>query len=152
MSDGEIKQVYIVTHGEYSDYGISSVWLTLQDAQDAAGTHSSVEVYPVGANERTLGNFTRSAQVEYGTGKVKESDAQNGPHLTEDQASVLCWPETMTSYGGQLGIRITASTKERADKVFSEVKARVLADISLGLPMEVIADRKYGPSGWVSTR
>ena len=53
----EPTQVYVVTSGEYSDYRIDSVWLTLEEAQAESGEYRRVEVWPIGRNQRTIGTF-----------------------------------------------------------------------------------------------
>jgi hypothetical protein len=39
--------IYVVTHGEYSSYGISGVYSTEEKARAAAGEHGVVEYYPL---------------------------------------------------------------------------------------------------------
>jgi hypothetical protein len=150
----EITQVYVITSGEYSDYGINSVWLTLEEAKAAAGSDGTVEVWPIGENKRTLGSFSHSCQIDFLTGVQSEYSASDYPALPgQEEARVICWPgRSGKSVENKLGIRVTADTQERADKIFSEVKARVLTEISQGLPIEAIAGEKYVSGVWSSTR
>jgi hypothetical protein len=84
--------------------------------------------------------------------EVREHEASDGPEIPEQEhVSVVCWPDNR-KMGDKLGIRVTAETQERADKVYSEVRARVLAEISTGLPMETIADRKHVNGSWRPTQ
>jgi hypothetical protein len=148
--DSEITQVYLVTSGSYSDYGISSVWLTVEEAQTAAAEYGRVEVWPIGEHKRTLGSFSRSVDIDAATGEVvgRES-ANNWPDYDEStrRVAVLCWDKN-----NRIGIRVTEPTQERADKVFGETKFRVFADIAQGLPKELIAESRYVNGTWVSTR
>lgn len=142
---GEPREVFIVTSGEYSDYGINSVWLTYEEAKAEAGDHAGVEVWPVGMNRRSRGTFSRSAQVDYVTGEVHEEAITDWAGIAEQEhVSVLVWPGTKNArYKDQLGIRVSCETEERTNKVYSEVRARVLAEISSGVLPELIADQAY---------
>lgn len=151
----EITEVYIVTSGEYSDYGISSVYLTIEEAQADAGEWGRVEVWPIGENLRSRGTFHRSVQIDYTTGTESDVHASDAAYLaTDERVSVLYWPNGPRIYLNQLGIRVHAETQERADKIYGEVRFRVLADIAAGLPPELIADQKYAGTShepWVPT-
>lgn len=144
-------QVFIVTSGSYSDYGIDSVWLTLDEAKGAATkAGGDVEVWPTGTNKRTLGSFYRGCRIDYPSGVVHDERGNDNGSIPERHAEVLMWPMATGAYTNQLGINVIQETEERANKVFSEVRARVLAEISTGLPMEMIADKKF-ENGWVPT-
>jgi hypothetical protein len=138
-------QVYVVTSGDYSDYAINSVWLTLEEAQAEAGDYGDVEVWPIGHNERTIGSFYRNADFDAVTGAVlgKESSDEHSSYPSERRVSILHWPGT-----NKVGIRVTQDTRERCDKVYSEVRARMLADISTGVPPEVFATEIYSNGAW----
>lgn len=133
----DLRQVYVVTYGEYSDYGISSIWLTVEEAKADAGEHGRVEVWPIGENKRTMGEFSRSGRFDGQTGEaLAEERCIEGPALPDQvHAEVLC-----SNKSDELLVRVSADTQERADKVYSETRARVLAGISSGLPKEAIAD------------
>lgn len=149
----DVKEVYVVTSGEYSDYGISSVWLTIEEAQIAAESYGRVEVWPVGENRRSRGTFSKSCDIDYVTGKdIYEQSDDSAEIATDERVSVLYWPNDTRS--NRVGIRVHAVTQERADKIYGEVRFRVLADIATGLPPELIADSKYTgqyPNPWVPT-
>lgn len=143
--NGQPVQVYVVTSGEYSDYVIVSIWLTLDEATTAADDWGRVEVWPIGENQRSLGTFTHSVDLDGVTGEPLHPE-RTDDHPTvvgDERGEVIYWPGRNT-----IGIRVHASTQERADKVFSEVKARVLADISTGLPVRAIADSEFVNGGW----
>lgn len=154
MSMDEITQVYVVTYGSYSDYGIGSIWLTLEEAEAEKGER--IEVWPIGTNQRTLGSFYRYGQVDILTHKVDDQMPFDSPDIPEtEHVSVLIWPNDKGVSANKLGLRVTGSTQEQANKVYSEVRARVLAELSMGLPPESIADHKYDPSvpsRWVKTQ
>jgi len=63
----------------------------------------------------------------------------------------VIWDET-SRFHDRVGIRVTAETRERADKVYSERRAQVLAAISSGLPPEAFADAKYVNGVWRDLR
>lgn len=139
-----MTQVYVVTSGEYSDYGINSIWLTREEAERKAGDWGRVEVWPIGENERTLGSFRHYADLDGATGEVLYEDVGDSAHLnTEPRRTVCCWENKNT-----IGIRVDQETRERADKVFTETKARVLTDITMGLPKEAIAQSIYRNGAW----
>ena len=145
----EQTQVFIVTSGSYSDYGIASVWLTLEEAQAEAADWGRVEVWPIGENERTLGSFSWSVDFDAVTGEPTSPEhfGDFADYDTETRVAVLCWERT-----NEIGIRVTQPTRERADKVFGETKFRVLADIAQGLPKELIAESIYDRGTWRPTR
>jgi hypothetical protein len=141
------SQVFVVTYGEYSDYGISSIWLTLDEAKADAGDHGRVEVWPIGEAQRTLGTFSTTADV------APDGTVRN--ERTIDYADLLDEREARADVllgASVLMIRVDQPTRERADKVFSEVKATVLGRISEGLPIEAIATHVRQGREWVRHR
>lgn len=147
----ETTEVFIVTSGSYSDYEIDSVWLTEAEARrdcEGRGSDASVEVWPIGRNKRSRGDFTRAASIDPETGQVIESDDRESPHLGEptsdrQRVTIWLWDETWAPYTScdeHLHITVGSDSRERCDKVFTETLARVRADISTGLPKTVIAD------------
>jgi hypothetical protein len=69
MSD----RVFIVTSGEYSDYGIESVWTTREAAEQHAGTWGSVEEWLLNTTAERSELFWR-AWIDPITGEVRVSD------------------------------------------------------------------------------
>jgi hypothetical protein len=150
-------QVYVVTSGCYSAYAIDSVWLTVEEAEVAASklepgycSDPTVEVWPVGEHKRTLGKFTRSGKFNADTGELIFEQADDSASLYEESVELKfdrAWksPDGLNDTPECVYIFASAPTRERADKVYSEVRARVLADISLGLPAEVIASKPVTP-------
>jgi hypothetical protein len=150
----EPTQVFIVTSGCYSDYSIESVYFTLEQAEAAIAPRANesewsrptIEVWPVGDNERTLGTFSRSVDLWATSGEVA------GPELTysdegwppEKSTQVLCWGAD----SDRIGIRVVQDSAERADKVYGELKFRVTAQIAEGLPPFAIADQTMSRGGW----
>lgn len=149
----EPEQVFVVTSGCYSDYRIESVWLTLEEAQATAGEHDDVEVWPVGTRKRTLGGFYASGDINPTTGAVGREwteEYAGYPPPKDRGARILAWPNRPG--WEHISIRVTAETAERAGKVYTETKARVIAELSQGVPPEVIATDVYGAQDWVKTK
>lgn len=147
----EITQVYVVTYGCYSDYTIFSIWLTLEEAQAQVtgpddGYGMRVEVWPIGENKRTLGTFSHSCDIDATTGETMTEYSDDSERIATGRAEICSWPGK-----NRLGIRVSADTQERADKVYSELRARVLANISTGLPPRTIATTEYVNGTWVPT-
>lgn len=143
----EPTQVFIVTSGEYSDYQINSAHLTAEEARAAAGEWGRIEVYPLGDNEQTLGTFSYWASIDPATMEVALEGDQPSvwpDYEPESRVEVLYW---LNGGGSGLALVVTEPTRERAAKVYSEAKARVLNDLTLGLGPEDIADRIYD-RGW----
>ena len=148
----DVDQVFVVTSGCYSDYCILSVWLTRAEAEAAAGDDdhdgygTRVEVYGIGEGTRRLGSFHRYADVDPRTGAVTNETSGDGPSL-EDARAAVCWRPNGNGTGTLL-IRVEQETQERADKVYSEVKAQVVAALDRGLSPRAIATTELVGGAW----
>jgi hypothetical protein len=133
------KEVYVVTKGQYSDYGILGVYLdrTLAD-EFAAQRHADVEVWPLGALDLPRGHRRYSVIMDgegstavYGVNEVDSSDEGADENLTEtdDTGPKNEWGySTRYVYTGYRRFYVTTDMGEQgALKIANERRAQLIA-------------------------
>ncbi len=125
----DMSSVYIVTSGEYSSYGISSVWSTREAAEEAARGYGTVEEWLLDT-DIDRGVVQWHAWVVPATGEIRVGDraeTTNNPSPTEVTA-----PGYRYSYGERTTVWTGhgyGPSPEHARKSLSDAIAKAKAEL-----------------------
>ena len=125
-----MAKIYIVTSGEYSDYGINAVFSTMKRAQEYRqqhGTGFSIEVFDIDEEVKKETKIWRVV-MRFDNFKVSECAAGLwgngwGSHMKDTFEYLLDWAEI-----GYIRLYLEADCMDRAIKIASERIAQIKAN------------------------
>ena len=113
------RNIYLVTSGEYSDYGVSAVFSSLKGALDYAGTGSQVELYVL--NEPGAEPIARRL---WNVHMTKDGTVEGCNHEDITVGQECAAPQL---WNGAVIFEVMAKTKEQAIKAANEQRAQMIA-------------------------